>query len=249
MCHKLRTAMGRTSTDLLSGDVEVDETFIGGVKTGGKRGRGSPGKTAVVIAVEVKPRGFGRCRLQVLNRVDAEHLGVFLHSAIAPGSTVVSDALSTYPIAVADTFGHKPFNIKRSGLPAHEVLPGVHRVASLLKRWLAGTHQSGISAEHLPAYLDEFTFRFNRRHSRARGMLFFRLLEGAVATGPTTLRELIKVPTRTRSPCRLPLRESGRKALHPSSSTTPGATRTHRGYCRDSDSPLCKWGSPGMSVG
>ena len=133
-------------------------------------------------------------RLQVLDKVDAEHLGVFLHSTIAQGSTVVSDALSSYPIAVAETFGHKPFNIKRSGLPAHEVLPGVHLVASLLKRWLAGTHQSGISAEHLPAYLDEFTFRFNRRHARARGMLFFRLLEGAVATTPTTLRELIKIP-------------------------------------------------------
>jgi transposase-like protein len=194
MCHKLRTAMGRTSTDLLSGDVEVDEMFIGGVKTGGKRGRGSPGKTGVAVAVEVKPRGFGRCRLAVLDKVDGEHLGVFLHATIAPGSMVVSDALSSYPLAVAETFGHKPFNIKRSGLPAHEVLPGVHRVASLLKRWLAGTHQSGISAEHLPAYLDEFTFRFNRRHARARGMLFFRLLEGAVATGPTTLQQLIKVP-------------------------------------------------------
>lgn len=194
MCHKLRTAMGRTSTDLLSGDVEVDETFIGGVKAGGKRGRGAAGKTAVAVAVEVRARGFGRCRLQVLDKVDAEHLGVFLHNTIAPGSTVVSDALSSYPAAVADTFGHKPFNIRRSGLPAHVLLPGVHRVASLLKRWLAGTHQSGISAEHLQAYLDEFTFRFNRRHARARGMLFFRLLEGAVRAGPTTMLELIKVP-------------------------------------------------------
>jgi len=192
MCHKLRTAMGRTSADLLSGDVEVDETFIGGVKTG-KRGRGAAGKSAVVMAVEVKARGFGRCRLQVLEKVDAEHLGAFLRRTITPGSTVISDALNSYPVAAAGTFGHTAFNVTRSGLPAHAVLPGVHRVASLLKRWLAGTHQSGISAEHLPAYLDEFTFRFNRRHARARGMLFFRLLEGAVDTPPTTLRELIKV--------------------------------------------------------
>jgi len=194
MCHKLRTAMGRTSLDLLSGDVEVHETFIGGVKTGGKRGRGAPGKAYVVIAVESKEHSFGRCRLEVVPKIDAEHLGKFLHEHIVPGSVVISDALRSYPPAIADTFGHKPFNIKRSGLRAHEVLPGVHRVASLLKRWLAGTHQSGVSAEHLHAYLDEFTFRFNRRHSRARGLLFLRLLEGTVTAPPTTMRELIKVP-------------------------------------------------------
>lgn len=194
MCHKLRTAMGRTSTDLLSGNVEVDETFIGGVKTGGKRGRGAPGKAYVAIAVEAKAKGFGRCRLQVVEKIDAEHLGEFMHRNLSPGSVVVSDALQSYPLAIADTFGHKSFNIKRSGLPAHELLPGVHRVASLLKRWLAGTHQCGGSAEHLQAYLDEFTFRFNRRHARARGLLFLRLLEGAVRGRPTPMRELIKVP-------------------------------------------------------
>jgi hypothetical protein len=109
------------------------------------------------------------------------------------GSVFVRDALQYYLLALAGTFGLKPFNIKRSGLPAHDLLPGVHRVASLLKRWLAGTHQSGGSAEHLQAYLDEFTFRFNRRHARARGLLFLRLLEGAVRAGPTPMRELIKV--------------------------------------------------------
>ena len=148
----------------------------------------------VVIAVESKEHGFGRCRLQAIPKIDAANLGQFLHRHIAPGSVVISDALKSYPLAIADTYGHKPFNIKRSGLHAHEVLPGVHRVASLLKRWLAGTHQSGVSAEHLQAYLDEFTFRFNRRHSRACGLLFLRLLEGAVTAPPTTMRELIKVP-------------------------------------------------------
>ncbi len=194
MCHKLRTAMGRTSTDLLGGDVRVDETFLGGVRTGGKRGRGAPGKAYVVIAVESKEKSFGRCRLQVVPKIDAEHIGQFLHRHITPGSVVISDALSSYPPATADTYGDKPFNIKRSGLRAHEVLPGVHRVASLLKGWLAGTHQSGISAEILQAYLNEFTFRFNRRHSRARGLLFLRLLEGAVTTPPTTNKQLIKAP-------------------------------------------------------
>jgi transposase-like protein len=194
MCHKLRTGMGRTSADLLSGDVEVDETFIGGVKAGGKRGRGAPGKAYVVIGVESKDKAFGRARLEVVPKIDAAHLGQFLHRHIAPGSVIVSDALGSYPPAIADAYGHKPFKIKRSGLHAHEVMPGVHRVASLLKRWLAGTHQSGVSAEHLQAYLDEFTFRFNRRHSRARGLLFLRLLEGCVSAPPTTMRELIKVP-------------------------------------------------------
>ena len=194
MCHKLRTAMGRTSVDLLSGDVEVDETFIGGVNVGGKRGRGAAGKAYVLIAIEAKEKGFGRCRLQVVEKINAAHLREFLHTNIAPGSVVISDALRSYPLAIANTYRHKPFNITRSGVHSHEVLPGVHRVASLFKRWLAGTHQSGVSVEHLQAYLDEFTFRFNRRHARARGQLFFRLLEGAVIAAPTTMRELIKVP-------------------------------------------------------
>ena len=190
--HKLRTGMGRTSADLLSGDVEVDETFIGGVKAGGKRGRGAPGKAYVVIGVESKDKAFGRA--------------------------------GSYPPAIADAYGHKPFNIKRSGLHAHEVMPGVHRVASLLKRWLAGTHHSGVSSEHLQAYLDEFTFRFNRRHSRARGLLFLRLLEGCVSAPPTTMRELIKIPNphpvRTPPPAGPP----GRKALPQNHSTAPGET-------------------------
>jgi transposase-like protein len=178
----------------VSGNVELDETFIGCVKPVGKRGRGAPGKAYVAIADEAKAKGFGRCRLQVVEKIDAEHLGEFMHRNLSPGSVVVSGALQSYPLAIADTFGHKSSNLKCSGLPTHELLPGVHRVASLLKRWLAGTHQSGGSAEHLHAYLDEFTFRFNRRHARARGLLFLRLLEGAVRTGPSPMRELIKVP-------------------------------------------------------
>lgn len=106
--------------------------------------------------------GFGRCRLQVVEQIDAVHLGQFLRQNVAPGSVILSDALRSYPLAIADTFGHTPFNITRSALPAHEVLPGVHRVASLLKRWLTGTHQSGISL-HLQAYEPK------RRHGRYAG--------------------------------------------------------------------------------
>jgi len=235
MCHKLRTAMGRTSTDLLSDNVEVDETFIGGVKTGGKRGCGAPGKTYVAIAVEAKAKGFGRCRLQVVEKIVAEHLGEFMHRNLSPGSVVVSDALQSYPLAIADTFGHKPFNIKRSDLPAHELLPGVHRVASLLKLWLAGTHQSGGSAEHPQTYLDGFTFRFNRRH--AHGLLLLRLLEGAVGAGPTPMRELINIPNPHPVAMHPPvLGRSGPKALQQAHLNSHGEPKTRLIYCRHPDS-------------
>ena len=152
--------MGRTSLDLLSGDVEVDETFIGGVKTGGKRGRGAPGKAYVVIAVESKEHSFGRCRLEVVPKIDAVHLGKFLHEHIAPGSVVISDALRSY---TRDRRHLRPQAVQHQALwPARPRGPAWRPPGrSLLKRWLAGTHQSGVSAEHLHAYLDEFTFRFN----------------------------------------------------------------------------------------
>lgn len=153
MCHKLRTAMGRTSTDLLSCNVEVDETFIGGVKTGGKRGRGAPGKAYDAIAVEAKVKGFGRFRLQVVEKIDAKHLGECMHRNLSPGSVVVSDALPSYPLAITDTFEHKSFNIKRFGLPAHELLPGVHWAASLLKRWPVPTNPEAPPSTCRPTWM------------------------------------------------------------------------------------------------
>jgi len=80
--------------------------------------------------------------------------------------------------------------VSASGDPAHVVLPHVHLVASLVKRWILGTHQGWISHDQLDYYLDEFTFRFNRRRSRHRGLLFYRLLEGALATDPHPYRTL-----------------------------------------------------------
>jgi transposase-like protein len=153
---------------------------------------GGTGEQLVVLSHRRQRPAVGRQR-----EAGLRGLAVVFGAQPTLNQVVISDALRSYPPAIADTFGHKPFNIKRSGLHAHEVLPGVHRVASLLKRWLAETHQSGVSAEHLQAYLDEFTFRFTRRHSRARGLLFLRLLKGAVTTPPTTMRELIKVPNPT----------------------------------------------------
>ncbi len=107
MCHKLRTAMGRPSVDLLSGNVEVDETFIGGVKTGGKRGRSAPGKACVVSGVESKGTTFGRCRLEVVPKIDAAHLGQLLHRHITPGSVVITDSLPPGPHALPDSYGHR----------------------------------------------------------------------------------------------------------------------------------------------
>jgi len=196
MLHRFRRAMVMPERDKLSGDVEVDETFVGGKDKPGKRGRGAAGKVIVAIAIERNTggRGFGRTRLEVIPDATGATLRSFVVRNIAPGSTVITDALASYNIIVKDGFEHEPINVKRSGLKAHEVLPGVHRVASLLKRWLGGTLQGGVAADHMQAYLDEFTFRFNRRHSRQRGLLFFRLLEQAVQTDPLTYKNLVAVP-------------------------------------------------------
>ncbi len=124
----------------------------------------------------------------------------FLVNSIAPGSEVISDALSGYPNAFArEDYTHNPVNVKRSGLRAHELLPGVHRLFSLVKRWLEGTHQGAVEPDHLQSYLDEFIFRFNRRNARQRGLLFLRLLERPVQVGPITYRDIIANPAPTQA--------------------------------------------------
>ncbi len=200
MLHRYRSAMIRPGRDRLRGTVEVDESAFGGPRPG-KRGRGAAGKVLVGIAIERHdPRGFGRCRLAVIEDASAKSLRSFLFATVEPGATVVTDGLTAYPPAVLADYPHEPVNVGASGLPAHIVLPGVHRVASLAKRWLLGTHQGAIEADHLGAYLDEFAFRFNRRTSRARGMLFYRLLEQAVVTAPMPYAEIVANgrPKRTR---------------------------------------------------
>jgi len=109
---------------------------------------------------------------------------------VARGSEIHTDAWVGYNGVGEHRFGHIATNISASGDPAHVATPEVHRVASLLKRWLLGTHQGGVSHDQLDYYLDEFTFRFNRRHSRHRGLLFYRLLEQAVATAPHPYKTL-----------------------------------------------------------
>jgi transposase-like protein len=195
MLHKLRTAMVRLGRDRLHGSVEVDETYVGGAEEG-VRGRETNTKFIVGIAIEIlSPKGFGRIRLHRLHDVSGNSLVPFICNAVEPGAEVCTDAWKGYTTLAKQGYRHKTINVSHSGDPAHVSLPGVHVVASLLKRWLLGTHQGSVTAQHLDAYLDEFAFRFNSRHSRQRGMLFYRLLENAVATMPTRFR-----PSRAQAP-------------------------------------------------
>jgi len=194
MLHRFRTAMIRPGREVLTGRVEVDETFIGGEQPG-PPGRGALGKTLVVIAVELRePRGYGRARMSIIADVSAKTLREFLIGTVEPGSNVVTDGWSAYPAACREWFVHEPRPVAGSGRQANELLPAVHRVAALCKRWLLGTHQGRVDAEHMQSYLEEFCFRFNRRHSRARGLLFFRLLQYAAGASPLTYRQLVANP-------------------------------------------------------
>jgi transposase-like protein len=189
--HKLRRAMVRPGRDLLSGLVEVDETYVGGEEKG-VHGRFTEKKAIVAIALELhEPRGYGRVRLAQVADVSAASLVPFVCDTITAGSTVKTDGWTSYRTITKHGYLHEPTSIRASGDPAHVVMPGVHRIASLLKRWLLGTHQGAVRPEHLDAYLDEYTFRFNRRTSRARGLLFYRLLEQAVQTPPAPYNDII----------------------------------------------------------
>ncbi|MBM3269890.1 MAG: IS1595 family transposase [Candidatus Sericytochromatia bacterium] len=187
--HKLRRAMIRPGRDRLNGEVEVDETFVGG-REEGVAGRETETKTLVAIAVEMRERGLGRVRMRSIPDGSANSLAAFIEETIEPGSTIRTDGWKGY--GGMDGYTHEPRPIKGSGLKAHEMMPGVHRVAALLKRWLLGTYQGAVSSAHLDYYLDEFTFRFNRRASRHRGKLFHRLLEQAVAVEPVTYEAMVK---------------------------------------------------------
>jgi transposase-like protein len=168
--HKLRRAMIRPDRDQLSGAVEVDETLIGGAKPG-KPGRSADGKALVLIAVECHDGGPRRTRMRRIPNASAEVLTDFVFDNVARGSEVRTDAWKGYNGIGRYRFAHVVTNLSESGDPAHVVMPEVHRVASLLKRWLLGTHQGAVSHEQLDYYLDEFTFRFNRRRSRHRGLV------------------------------------------------------------------------------
>ncbi len=191
--HKMRRAMIRPGREKLSSIVEVDETLVGGHDRGGKRGRGAERKSIVVIALEIlEPKGYGRVRMKRVPDASSSNIIPFVCGSVSKGSKVCTDCWGSYNDLVNFGYVHKKINISASGDPAHVLMPGVHRISSLLKRWLLGTHQGAVSGKHLDYYLDEYTFRFNRRKSKARGMLFYRLLQQAVASGPSSFNEIVR---------------------------------------------------------
>ena len=188
--HKLRRAMVRPGRDRLHGQVEVDETYIGGLEEG-VRGRQTETKALVAVACEEDGEAIGRIRLRQIPDASAASLHAFVEEAIQPGSVVHTDGWEGYAGLEAKGYSHQVTVLKRSQKSPAELLPRVHRVVSLLKRWLLGTHQGAVSLAHLDYYLDEFTFRFNRRTSRLRGKLFYRLLQQAMAVEPAPYKAVV----------------------------------------------------------
>ena len=189
--HKLRRAMVRPGRDRLTGRVEVDEAFIGGLEEGG-RGRQTEKKALIAVAAEENGEGIGRIRMRRIPDATADSLQAFVQEAVAPGSLLHTDGLLSYDRLEKHGYRHRITFLKGRKESASELLPRVHRVVSLLKRWLLGTHQGAVSRAHLDYYLDEFTFWFNRRTSRHRGKLFYRLVQQAVAVDPAPYASLGK---------------------------------------------------------
>jgi len=183
--HRLRRAMVRPGRDRLSGLVQVDETFWGGERPG-KRGRGAAGKSLILVAVERRGRRLGRLRLACVLDSKGETLVSAIQALVERGSMIETDGLQSYNGLTAAGYQHRVIRTEATD----DLLPQVHLVVALLKRWLLGTHQGGVQASHLDYYLDEFTFRFNRRTSHSRGLLFRRVLESAVQVAPIRAADL-----------------------------------------------------------
>jgi len=192
--HKLRRAMVRPGRDRLRGGVEADETYVGGLEEG-VSGRQTETKALVAVACEQDGPGMGRIRLRRIPDASAASLHAFLEECIEPGSVVHTDGWEGYTGLEAKGYRHKATVLQGRQATASQLMPRVHRVASLLKRWLLGTHQGAVSLEHLDYYLDEFTFRFNRRNSGSRGKLFYRLVQQAVAVEPAPYKSMIIAAT------------------------------------------------------
>lgn len=192
MLHKIRTAMVRPDRTPLRGTVEVDETYVGGTEFD-VRGRQTARKAIVAVAVETNPqgRGIGRVRLARVPNVTAKSLVGFVLKNVEHGAAVRTDGWKAYAQLSQYDYIHDPINIKANGDPAHIAMPAVHRIAALLKRWWLGTLHGSVSPEHFDRYLEEYVFRFNRRTSAHRGLLFYRVLEQAVQAPPAPYRDII----------------------------------------------------------
>lgn len=229
MLHRIRSVLVRPGRERLSGRVEVDETYIGGVEPGLTGGRAHGKKILTGIAVEVhEPRGFGRCRMQPLPDASGASLHPFVTANVEPGATVITDGWQGYRGIEKLGYVHERRSQRAArarGDDADALLPAVHRVASLAKRWLLGTHHGAADDAHLLSYLNEFVFRFNRRTSRSRGMLFYRALELAVGHDPVRYKNLIANPRPRSVPPRPP---PGERRPHPPSLDRPPANRPWR---------------------
>lgn len=186
--HKLRRAMVRPGRDRLAGTIEGDEVYIGGERPG-KRGRGAVGKALVLVAAQAEKDQIGRIRLGRVANATQTALTAAVGTMVEPGSQVLTDDWDGYDRLAAAGYDRRV--ARKGGVVGRNLLPRANRVASLLQRWLLGTHQGAVAASHLDYYLDEFVFRFNRRHSRSRGLLFYRLIEQALAVAPVRCAQLV----------------------------------------------------------
>jgi len=189
--HKFRRAMVRPGRELLTGGVEVDECYRGGLEEG-LPGRLNLKKTLVVVAAQEDGPGIGRIRMRQISDASAESLMPFVRDSVEPGSVIHTDGWLGYLPLEGKHYHHQVTFLKGKQPSPSELMPWVHLVVSLFKRWWLGTHQGAVSQEHLDYYLDEFTFRFNRRTSRSRGKLFYRLAQQAVEVGPAPYKSLVK---------------------------------------------------------
>jgi transposase-like protein/Zn ribbon nucleic-acid-binding protein len=179
--HKFRRLMIVPGRDKLSGIIELDETYVGGEHEG-KRGRGAYGKSIVLIAVEIQDKATGRVRLCKVHEASEKYIKQFVLENIERGATIITDGWPSYNFLQKEGFEHQ--KEAPANFDGEEILPNVHRTAALLKRWLIGTHQNYTTQRNLEFYLDEYTFRYNRRTSKSRGLLFYRLIEQAVVHKP-----------------------------------------------------------------
>ena len=183
--------MVRPDRDRLSGWIEVDETLVGGLEEA-VFGRQTMKKSWVVIAAQVDGAGTGRIRMRMIPDCSAANLHPFVVDCIEPGSVIHTDGWAGYVGLEKEGYQRHITKIVKRREKASRLMPRVHRVVSLLKRWLLGNHQGGVAYYYLPYYLDEFTFRINRRKSKSRGKLFFRLVQQAVNTPPKTYDSMLK---------------------------------------------------------
>lgn len=189
LLHKIRNAMIFADRSLLQGEVEVDEAFIGGARSG-KRGRGAEGKELIIIAAECSgEKRVGRIRIQRIPDASAENLEPFITTNVTKGSTIHTDGWRSYNDV--GKLGYKHLPRKSATVHPDELLPRINIVTSLLKRWLLGTLHGRLDPKHMDSYFEEFVFRFNRRTSKARGLLFQRVIENSIHVPPAPYQKII----------------------------------------------------------